>query len=167
LSVCFEVKQVAYMPKDMLSVSTLPSEIPQETSMKTAEPLYTLSDNGDFDFSKLLEKPRPLNIERQRSFDERSLSELSAMSPHLHSRNADTHFEGMLSPCRRSVSDTPRSTYNSFEPHPTIADAWDTLRRSLVYFRGKPVGTIAAMDHSEELLNYNQVHKFYFLFTRP
>lgn len=145
------------MPKDMLSVSTLPSEIPQETSMKTAEPLYTPSDNGDFDFSKLLEKPRPLNIERQRSFDERSLSELSAMSPHLHSRNADTHFEGMLSPSRRSVSDTPRSTYNSFEPHPTIADAWDTLRRSLVYFRGKPVGTIAAMDHSEELLNYNQV----------
>jgi len=145
------------MPKDMLSVSTLPSEIPQETSTKTAEPLYTLNDNGAFDFSKLLEKPRPLNIERQRSFDERSLSELSAMSPHLHSRNADTHFEGMFSPCRRSVSDTPRSFHASFEPHPTIADAWDTLRRSLVYFRGKPVGTIAAMDHSEELLNYNQV----------
>jgi len=145
------------MPKDMLSVSTLPSEIPQETSMKTAEPLYTLNDNGAFDFSKLLEKPRPLNIERQRSFDERSLSELSVMSPHLHSRNADTHFEGMFSPCRRSVSDTPRSFHASFEPHPTIADAWDTLRRSLVYFRGTPVGTIAAMDHSEELLNYNQV----------
>lgn len=145
------------MPKDMLSVSTLPSEIPQETSMKTAEPLYTLNDNGSFDFSKLLEKPRPLNIERQRSFDERSLSELSVMSPHLHSRNADTHFEGMFSPCRRSVSDTPRSFHASFEPHPTIADAWDTLRRSLVYFRGTPVGTIAAMDHSEELLNYNQV----------
>lgn len=141
----------------MLSVSTLPSEIPQETSMKTAEPLYTLNDNGAFDFSKLLEKPRPLNIERQRSFDERSLSELSVMSPHLHSRNADTHFEGMFSPCRRSVSDTPRSFHASFEPHPTIADAWDTLRRSLVYFRGTPVGTIAAMDHSEELLNYNQV----------
>lgn len=145
------------MPKDMLSVSTPPSEIPQETSMKTAEPLYTLNDNDAFDFSKLLEKPRPLNIERQRSFDERSLSELSAMSPHLHSRNADTHFEGMFSPCRRSVSDTPRSFHASFEPHPTIADAWDTLRRSLVHFRGKPVGTIAAMDHSEELLNYNQV----------
>lgn len=145
------------MPKDMLSVSTLPSEIPQETSTRNAEHFYTLSDNGDFDFSKLLEKPRPLNIERQRSFDERSLSELSAMSPHLHSRNADTHFEGMLSPCRRSVSDTPRSSYNSFEPHPTIADAWETLRRSLVYFRGRPVGTIAANDHTEELLNYNQV----------
>lgn len=145
------------MPKDMLSVSTPPSEIPQETSTKTAEPLYTLNDNDAFDFSKLLEKPRPLNIERQRSFDERSLSELSAMSPHLHSRNADTHFEGMFSPCRRSVSDTPRSFHASFEPHPTIADAWDTLRRSLVYFRGKEVGTIAAMDHSEELLNYNQV----------
>lgn len=145
------------MPKDMLSVSTPPSEIPQETSMKTAEPFYTLDDNGAFEISKLLERPRPLNIERQRSFDERSLSELSAMSPHLHSRNADTHFEGVFSPCRRSVSDTPRSFHASFEPHPTIADAWDTLRRSLVYFRGRPVGTIAAMDHSEEVLNYNQV----------
>jgi hypothetical protein len=75
--------------------------------MKTAKPLYTPSDNGNFYFSNLLEKTRPLNIERQRSFDERSLRELSPMSPHLHSRNAYTHFEGMLSPCRRSVSDTP------------------------------------------------------------
>ncbi|AAC25521.1 Similar to LIM17 gene product gb/1653769 from the genome of Synechocystis sp. gb/D90916 [Arabidopsis thaliana] len=50
------------------------------------------------------------------------------------------------------------SARNSFEPHPMVAEAWDALRRSLVYFRGQPVGTIAAYDHAtEEVLNYDQV----------
>jgi hypothetical protein len=56
----------------------------------------------------------------------------------------------------RSTAGTPRD-HPSFEPHPMIADAWEALRRSLVYFRTKPVGTIAAMDPTEESLNYNQV----------
>lgn len=39
-----------------------------------------------------------------------------------------------------------------------VADAWEALTRSIVYFRGQPVGTIAAYDHaSEEVLNYDQV----------
>ncbi|XP_042012608.1 probable alkaline/neutral invertase B [Salvia splendens] len=43
------------------------------------------------------------------------------------------------------------------DPHPMIAEAWDDLRRALVYFRGQPVGTIAALDSSDEKLNYDQV----------
>eukprot|EP00252_Welwitschia_mirabilis_P011463 TRINITY_DN2571_c0_g1_i1.p1 TRINITY_DN2571_c0_g1~~TRINITY_DN2571_c0_g1_i1.p1 ORF type:complete len:570 (-),score=71.84 TRINITY_DN2571_c0_g1_i1:383-2092(-) len=142
----------------MVGVSTHGPETPLEASMKTSDHLHVVSENGAIDVSKLLERPRPLNIERQRSFDERSLSELSAvMSPHFYTRTSETHFEGMLSPGRRSILDTPRSSQETFEPHPMVADAWETLRRSLVYFRGKPVGTIAATDHSEEPLNYNQV----------
>ncbi|KAL4360436.1 hypothetical protein GQ457_04G000330 [Hibiscus cannabinus] len=38
-----------------------------------------------------------------------------------------------------------------------VAEAWEALRRSLVYFRGQPVGTIAALDNTEENLNYDQV----------
>jgi hypothetical protein len=38
-----------------------------------------------------------------------------------------------------------------------VAEAWEALRRSLVYFRGEPVGTIAALDNSEEQVNYDQV----------
>ncbi|XP_074365040.1 putative alkaline/neutral invertase B [Apium graveolens] len=38
-----------------------------------------------------------------------------------------------------------------------FGEAWNALRRSLVYFRGQAVGTVAAMDHSSEELNYNQV----------
>ncbi|KAJ8541758.1 hypothetical protein K7X08_002574 [Anisodus acutangulus] len=110
------------------------------------------TEMDDFDLSKLLDKPR-LNIERQRSFDERSLSELSIGL----TRGLD-NYESSYSP-GRSALDTPASSArNSFEPHPMVAEAWDALRRSLVHFRGQPVGTIAAVDHaSEEVLNYDQV----------
>ncbi|VFQ69500.1 unnamed protein product [Cuscuta campestris] len=106
----------------------------------------------DYDLSKLLDKPR-LNIERQRSFDERSLSEMSIGL----ARGLD-NYELSYSPSRSGLDTPASSTRNSFEPHPMVAEAWDSLRRSLVYFRGQPVGTIAANEHgSEEVLNYDQV----------
>ncbi|KAL2497360.1 Alkaline/neutral invertase CINV2 [Abeliophyllum distichum] len=112
----------------------------------------SISEMDDFDLSKLLDKPR-LNIERKRSFDERSLSELS-----IGLTRGLENYESTYSP-GRSVLDTPASSArNSFEPHPIVADAWEALRRSLVHFRDQPVGTIAAYDHaSEEVLNYDQV----------
>ncbi|XP_050235826.1 probable alkaline/neutral invertase F [Mercurialis annua] len=38
-----------------------------------------------------------------------------------------------------------------------VDEAWEILKKSYVYFKGKPVGTLAAMDPSVEALNYNQV----------
>ncbi|KAL3638700.1 Alkaline/neutral invertase cinv2 [Castilleja foliolosa] len=124
----------------------------KESGLKNVSSLLSMSETDDYDLMKLLDKPR-LNIERQRSFDERSLSELSIGL----NRGLDYH-ESMYSP-GRSALDTPASSAkNSFEPHPMVADAWEALRRSLVHFRGQPVGTIAAYDHSsEEVLNYDQV----------
>ncbi|KAJ8557826.1 hypothetical protein K7X08_004592 [Anisodus acutangulus] len=121
------------------------------SGMRNVSSHCSISEIDDYDLSKLLDRPR-LNIERKRSFDERSLSELSIGL----SRGLD-HYEN-ASP-GRSVLDTPTSSArNSFEPHPMVAEAWDALRRSLVHFRGQPVGTIAAVDHnSEEVLNYDQV----------
>ena len=126
----------------------------KEPGLKNVSSHCSISEMDDFDLSKLLEKPR-LNIDRQRSFDERSLSELSVgLSRGLD--NYDSYSPG------RSGLDTPASSArNSFEPHPMVADAWEALRRSLVHFRGQPVGTIAAYDHaSEEVLNYDQVLRF-------
>jgi len=124
--------------------------------LRNVSSVCSISEMDDFDLSRLLDKPK-LNIERQRSFDERSLSELSIGL----ARGIDT-FETTYSPVGRSGFNTPASsTRNSFEPHPMVADAWEALRRSLVYFRGQPVGTIAAYDHaSEEVLNYDQVNIF-------
>lgn len=111
---------------------------------------------NDFDFSKLPHKPRNLNMERQRSFDERSLVEASPR--YTWAENGQRHIdnESVFSPSRRSSFNTPRSLYG-FEPHPMFAEAWESLRKTMVYFRGRPVGTIAALDNSDEKLNYDQV----------
>ena len=117
----------------------------------------------DFDFSKIGDRPRALNIERQRSCDERALHELHFGDPSPcpslknpeHLRIAE-HLESVFSPGKKSCVNTPK-VFNNFEPHPMTAEGWEALRESLVYFRGQPVGTIAALDPSEEVLNYNQV----------
>ncbi|KAJ6832809.1 putative alkaline/neutral invertase D [Iris pallida] len=123
----------------------------------------SISEFDDLDLSRLHVKPRHAGgIERQRSFDERSLSELSISGNNL--RGVDS-YENLYSPGggMRSAPDTPVSSGTGrgpfeFEPHPMIAEAWEALRRSLVNFRGQPVGTIAAYDHaSEDVLNYDQV----------
>ncbi|CAI9114833.1 OLC1v1015643C4 [Oldenlandia corymbosa var. corymbosa] len=130
-------------------------ESAKEYPLRNVSSHCSIPEMDDYDFTKLLDKPdRPkLNIERQRSFDERSLSELSIGL----SRALDA-YETAYSPGRSALDTPASSTRNSFEPHPMVAEAWDALRRSMVFFRDQPVGTIAAIDHaSEEVLNYDQV----------
>lgn len=132
-------------------------EIICEPGLRNVASQCSISEADDYNLSRLLDKPR-LNIERQRSFDERSLTELSIGG----ARGGFESYESICSPggrSGRSAWDTPASSArNSFEPHPMVAEAWEALRRSLVYFRGQPIGTIAAYDHaSEEVLNYDQV----------
>ncbi|KAI5430825.1 hypothetical protein KIW84_035087 [Lathyrus oleraceus] len=43
------------------------------------------------------------------------------------------------------------------DPRPMISEAWKTLRLSLLNFHGVPVGTIAALDSSDEKLNFDQI----------
>ena len=139
-------------------------ELSQNGSVKGNESLFSVAEIEEIDFSKIMERPpRPLNMDRQRSLDERSISELSiGFSPRHLSKNVDNfsravdHADFVYSPSRRSGLNTPISQH-TVEPHPMVGDAWDALRRSLVYFRGRPVGTIAALDNSEEELNYDQV----------
>lgn len=52
---------------------------------------------------------------------------------------------------------TSRLLTLDLDPHPIISEGWKALRKSLVTFRGQPVGTIAALDNSHEKLNYDQV----------
>ncbi|KAJ7535924.1 hypothetical protein O6H91_12G105800 [Diphasiastrum complanatum] len=102
------------------------------------------------------------NIETRKASDEKTLSELMAPGPssrplrQIETVKSSECLEGMISPSIRSAG-TPRAGLPSFEPHPMVGEAWENLRRSLVYFRGIPVGTIAALDPTQEALNYNQV----------
>ncbi|KAI0526753.1 hypothetical protein KFK09_002344 [Dendrobium nobile] len=90
---------------------------------KVASRCSMADEDDDVDLARLLDKPK-LNIERQRSFDERSFSELS-----INIRAIDG-FESLYSPGGiRSGLNTPAwSARNSFETHPTIAEAWEALR---------------------------------------
>lgn len=143
-------------------MSLLSVDVSQNGDIKNVDSSSSVFEMEEFDFSRLPDRPRTLNMERQRSFDERSLVDIPmGLSPHPPSR-ADNfnrvldHLDSIFSPSRRSGLNTPRSHFG-YEPHPMTAEAWETLRRSLVYFRGRPVGTIAALDNSEEKLNYDQV----------
>ncbi|XP_065024822.1 probable alkaline/neutral invertase D [Musa acuminata AAA Group] len=131
-------------------------DVAHEMVLWKVEPQCSISEADDFErLSRLLDRPR-VKIERKLSFDERSLSELSVTG---NLRPVDS-YDSLCSPgAGRSVLDTPVSlSRNSFEPHPMVGEAWDALRRSIVFFSGQPVGTIAAIDHaSEEVLNYDQV----------
>ncbi|KAI5420461.1 hypothetical protein KIW84_044309, partial [Lathyrus oleraceus] len=128
-------------------------------NLKSLDTLCPVAEIGEIDFSKVLDKPRTLNIERQRSCDERSMSELSIgfsprqlfAKPDMFSRFGD-HLD---SPMQKSGLNTPRSLI--LDSNSIFPEAWEALRRSLVHFRGEPVGTIAAMEDSDEKLNYDQV----------
>uniref|UniRef100_A0ACD5TZ43 Uncharacterized protein n=1 Tax=Avena sativa TaxID=4498 RepID=A0ACD5TZ43_AVESA len=102
----------------------------------------------DLDLSRLVIDKQPrLRLERKTSsFHEQSWSEL----PHYSSNDFP------------AGPDSPFSSESHFgaEPHPLFNEAWEALRKSVVYYRGQPVGTIAAVDHAtepEEVLNYDQV----------
>lgn len=144
-------------------MSAVTVETSQDTSGRNHDPLCSVAEIQNCDFSRV--PVRTLTIERQRSFDERSISELSIGLSPGHSSRATEHFrlvdhlDNILSPGRKSGGTTPNSE-DFFEPHPIVAEAWEALQRSLIYFRGQPVGTIGALDQSEEALNYNQVSSF-------
>jgi hypothetical protein len=144
-------------------------EMEPVAAMRKASSQASLADPDDFDLTRLLNHKPRINVERQRSFDDRSLSEISLPGAaasrggwgYYGGAAGVESYESMYSPGGglRSYCGTPASsTRLSFEPHPLVGEAWDALRRSLVSFRGQPLGTIAAVDHStDEVLNYDQV----------
>ncbi|KAG6774723.1 hypothetical protein POTOM_022089 [Populus tomentosa] len=121
-------------------------DVCQNGSVKSFEAAGSMFEI-DSEFLRLSDKPRPVNVERKRSFDERSFSE--------NTFRIIDHLENLSPAGRRYGFNTPRSC--GFESHPMVVDAWESLRRTLVYFRSQPVGTIAALDLSVEELNYDQV----------
>ncbi|CAF2196489.1 probable alkaline/neutral invertase F [Brassica rapa] len=121
------------------SMSSLSTSVKENggKGMRAVNSLTSISELDDSDLLALLvDRPR-VKLERKNSYEEKSFSELSL-------------YDGWETPTF-SISD-------SFDPHPMVSKAWEALFRSQVYFRGQPVGTIAAYDHaSEEVLNYDQV----------
>lgn len=112
------------------------------------------------DVENLLLNKFKLNLERWTSFDERrSFSEFSG-GLGQGGVGLECFKSTCSSPGAKSSLDSPSvSAWEDWlEPHSLVPEAWEALRQSLVYFRGKPIGTVAAYVHaSEDVLNYDQV----------
>ncbi|CAA6675575.1 unnamed protein product [Spirodela intermedia] len=99
----------------------------REPGMRSVGSYCSVTDADDLSLLRLLDKPK-LNIERKRSFDERSLSDLS-----ISNIRGPDPLDGIHSPGR-------------------------TVRKVYGLFPCQPLGTLAAVDHAaEEVLNYDQV----------
>ncbi|OAE22973.1 hypothetical protein AXG93_2717s1030 [Marchantia polymorpha subsp. ruderalis] len=142
------------------------SERRSEVGNRTIEFHHSAKD--PIDLVKLMDvKHRQAGGETHRSLDEKSFSEImnfpeTAVRPPraLETVKSSECLEGMVSPGIRANSSSSTSQprpQTTFEPNAMISSAWEALRKSLVHFRGKPVGTLAACDPTEDSLNYNQV----------
>ncbi|XP_008801295.1 probable alkaline/neutral invertase F [Phoenix dactylifera] len=127
------------------------------------DPTQTDSDPRPLDFSRFDYEVTSLNVERRMSQEARNLSELSSASGSprhpsviLEDLRTDDCQDNLCSTGGRSGATSPRASSGG-ESHSIATEGWEALNRSLVYFQGQPVGTIAALDHTEEALNYNQV----------
>ena len=83
------------------------------------------------------------------------VDEEKAVSTFKHPPNIETNIGNL------DQNTSPGSRLTDTESASLVDEAWERLQKSLVYFRGKPVGTLAAMDPSTEPLNYNQVSLCY------
>lgn len=112
-----------------------------------------------FDFSKLPERPRILSADgdmlRAKSLSETQFAGLGCLSPQMSST---TDYSNGLPPFPVNMSDLDTtSSAVGHETSPMMSQAWEALKRAKLYFHGEAVGTLAAMDSSEEKLNYDQV----------
>ncbi|KAJ8433945.1 hypothetical protein Cgig2_001874 [Carnegiea gigantea] len=104
---------------------------------------YALDETEECGLAKILDRRWPLTLleNRQRSLDEKSLSEFAQGVPSRLSRNPDSisrlayNLENSFPPDRRSGLSSPRSgpsTPSSCVSHPMAGEAWEALRRSLL-----------------------------------
>lgn len=84
------------------------------------------------------------------------VEEEKAVSTFKNPPNIETNI-GNLDQNTSPGSRTSGHQVTGAESASLMDEAWDRLQKSYVFFRGKPVGTLAAMDPSTEPLNYNQV----------
>lgn len=140
----------------MFSITPLSLDLLADTRSRKMEPSCNGGEATVFSESRMFDFDLPRDV---RTRPIAHADDLAVCSPRLYrpleSQRSTDRLEGMLlmSPSMRAEdADLP-----SFEPHPTFFDAWEYLRKSIVYYRDQPVGTIAAVDPTEDALNYNQV----------
>lgn len=120
-----------------------------------------LTDDTKYDSLNLEQKKKSWPMERHRSAEvsQAILSKIEHDGFQLcHQPQILEIIKGGCTP-RSSCDPSGEFTADSNGMHRhTITDAaWEALKQSIVYFKGQPIGTLAAIDKSQAELNYDQV----------
>ncbi|XP_031377750.1 probable alkaline/neutral invertase F [Punica granatum] len=107
--------------------------------------------------SENVERPSPSTEEKEEGAAAEKLRKKTTFS-----NEVSDNVKATLKPCPSMSSnlnnyDGSEDSTPQVNASPMMEEAWERLKKSYVYYKGKPVGTLAAMDPSAETLNYNQV----------
>ncbi|XP_059636123.1 probable alkaline/neutral invertase F [Cornus florida] len=136
-------------------------EKPEETSMlreaeKPAEPekpLISPAKSAGEEKEKVKKTVKMQSTSEIKSEDEARGKTTTATGTLKPSPSVGTNLENF-----DSIVSSGTGISKPLESGSTMMDeAWERLKKSYVYFKGRPVGTLAALDPSAEALNYNQV----------
>nr|CAB3448695.1 unnamed protein product [Digitaria exilis] len=133
------------------------AEPPPKLKIPIPSEITEMTEDANHDSPKLEKRTRMHHIERHRS----CVVTLSDMELNdSYPRRLLQTLEVSKSPGGGSQcslhEETPTDT-NASHRHAIADAAWEALKRSIVYFRGQPIGTVAAIDKSQgAALNYDQ-----------
>ncbi|TYI14841.1 hypothetical protein ES332_A08G149100v1 [Gossypium tomentosum] len=143
-----QTENIKWTDNGKTSLESNQREIGKEESSKSEE------ENESTD---KLDKPmKTLRVQSNENISKSNNANVAQMSlkpsPSVGSSLENLELDSLL-PAVRSVDSPLGSTENGA----MLEEAWEGLQKSYVYYKGKPVGTLAAMDPIAEALNYNQV----------
>lgn len=137
------------------------SDLQKQADRQDFQTIFNAIKNAPTD-SHLWER-KSQQIDRQRSCEDFMMGESfhhngSASSQFLECLKTTESPEMVSSPSKRPTSNASWVFHASLNQNHVVNEAWEMLRKSVVYFQGNMVGTVAALDQSVDTLNYDQVH---------
>ncbi|KAL7232989.1 hypothetical protein ACSBR1_016776 [Camellia fascicularis] len=129
------------------------NDAPISPSSESEKPLVSPTETAGGDMEKATKTVRIQSSVENNSDGGAPSGNIYKASVLLKPSPSVTHLDQIVSPGSSRMNGQQGSSENGS----MMDEAWERLKKSFVYFKGMPVGTLAALDPSAEALNYNQV----------
>ncbi|KAF5953229.1 hypothetical protein HYC85_011173 [Camellia sinensis] len=129
------------------------NDAPISPSSESEKPLVSPTETAGGDMEKATKTVRIQSSVENNSDGGAPSGNIYKASMLLKPSPSVTHLDQIVSPGSNRMNGQQGSSENGS----MMDEAWERLKKSFVYFKGMPVGTLAALDPSAEALNYNQV----------
>ncbi|GMH22540.1 hypothetical protein Nepgr_024383 [Nepenthes gracilis] len=157
-----QIKEIPLAHSAGISIETMKKDAPECSKKSTSRSPESEKENnngGGGEAGKTNKTVKFPSIETSRSdvFPKlQALKTSPSVGVNLESYEASNTSPGMKSTAANQVISESGAVGNGGGSL-MVDEAWESLKKSYVFFNGNPVGTLAALDPSVEALNYNQV----------